>query len=161
MVFEIFSRPELLQRLRSEILEHAVRIDKPDEAIELDVAALKTRCPLLLACLEETQRERGKHATIRKVQEDAMIGPYPLKKNAYLHMPSQTVHLDSAVWGDDPHQYNPDRFLDGHASPRSSNSFAAWGVAPRLCPARQLAATEILVLVALWVLRVDIVPTGS
>jgi cytochrome P450 len=161
MVFEVFSRPQLLQRLRLEIMEHAVHVDKPIQTIELDVAALKTRCSLLLACLEETQRTRGQHATIRKVQEDTMVGPFLLKKNAYLQIPSQTVHFDPTIWGDDPYRFNPDRFLDMYASPRSASSFTAWGVAPHLCPARQFAATEILVLIALLVLRVDIEPIAG
>ena len=55
-VFDIYSRPDLLRRLRRDIEGTSITRDKTNGNIELDVAALKTRCPLLLACLEETQR---------------------------------------------------------------------------------------------------------
>lgn len=157
-IYEVFSRPDLVHRLREAIIEHGIHRDARSDTIELDVSALKTRVPLLLAVLEETQRVRGANATFRKVQTDTVLGDYHLKRGNWIQIPHQPVHHDSRIWGTDPLQYNPDRFL-GKTLP--SNSLSAWGTAPHLCPARQFASTEIMVLIALLVLRVEIVPIGG
>ena len=157
-VYEVFSRPELMRRLRDAIIEHGITKDETNDTIELDVAALKMRVPLLLAVLEETQRTRGTNASIRMVQEDTIVGDFKLKKGSYLQIPHQPVHYDGTIWGDDTSHYNPDRFLGKDFPP---NSLSPWGIAPHLCPARQFASTEIMVMIALMVLRVDVVPVGG
>lgn len=144
--------------MRDAITEHGITRNDATGDIEIDVAALKTRVPLLLAVLEETQRTRGNNASIRIVQEDTMLGDFKLKKGSYLQIPHQPVHHDGTIWGDDTAHYNPDRFLGKSYPP---NSLAPWGVAPHLCPARQFASTEIMVMIALLVLRVDIIPVGG
>lgn len=75
-------------------------------------------------------------------------------------MPSPVVHYDHSVWGSDSETFNPYRFVkDGVTLPRDqlaeSYAFMAWGIAPHVCPARQFASTEVMLLVAMLVLRFD------
>jgi cytochrome P450 len=164
-LFNTFSRPELLQKLRAELVEHAISRDETGQRVELDVTAVKSRCPNLLSVFEETQRTLTVHANIRKVQKDTMLSSFHLKKGSYLQIPNQPIHFNNEVWGDEPTVFNPRRFFKDDGSPlRSSlpsNSFLAWGAAPYLCPARQFASTEILVMAALLILRVDMEPIGG
>lgn len=161
-LFNVFSRPELLQELRAELEECAVSQDGGNSQYELDVVAIKTRCPRLLYAFEETQRTLTIHANIRKVLEDTTLGTYRLQKGNYVQIPNAPIHHDAELWGIDPADFNPRRFVrnDGTALSSSlpSNSFLAWGAAPHLCPARQFASTEILVMAALLFLRVEIEP---
>lgn len=164
-LFNTFSRPEVLQKLRAELTGYAISRDKTDQRIELDVVAVKTRCPNLLSVFEETQRTLTVHANIRKVQEDTILNSFRLKKGSYLQIPNQPIHFSKEVWGNDPTAFNPGRFFreDGSSlgSSLPSNSFLAWGAAPHLCPARQFASTEILVMAAMLILRIDMEPVGG
>lgn len=162
-IFNTFSHPELLQKLRNELEEKAVK-RLPNETFKLDVSALKAKCPLLLSTFEETQRLQTVHANIRVVEENTTLSNYTLKKGSLLQIPNQPIHLDTNLWGNDSTIFNPTRFhtkSDKKEGGTSSNSFLAWGAAPHLCPARQFASTEILVMLALLVLRVDLEPVGG
>lgn len=79
-VFEIFSRPEVVERLRTEVHQKAISIDPNTGKKELDISALGTDCCLLLACLQEAQRLHSNTSTIRKVLEDTQLDGYVLKK---------------------------------------------------------------------------------
>lgn len=161
-IYDIISRPDLLRDIRHEL--EAVAVDNQGGIVELDVAALKTRCPLLLSAHQETQRLRTINANIRQVMEETILdGKYWLKKGSYVEIPNSPIHYHPEVWGKSAKEYNPRRFMDGDISiPRSalptSYAFLAWGTAPTLCPARQFAATEILILTAMLVLQADIEP---
>ena len=97
-------------------------------------------------------------------------------------MPGKTTHMESSIWGSCAQKFDPYRFTK--AKPKSngivkngsangnkaeeteeqavpSNSFVPWGNAPHLCPARQFVTTEILIVVALLVLRTDMTPMSG
>ncbi|KAI0449782.1 cytochrome P450 [Xylaria acuta] len=178
-IYELYSRPSLLAEVREEIATNAIaevttRYSGVDiSQFALDVAALKTKCPLLLASFQEVQRTHDAHANIRKVLIDTFLddGSYLLRKNNYCLIPSSSVHGSTLVWGESATTFDPYRFTskrarkggqgDSKSSIPSSSSFLSWGTPPHLCPARQFAATEILVIVALLAMRVDLVPTGN
>jgi cytochrome P450 len=164
-LFNVFSRPGLLKELRTELEECAVSLDGENSQYELDVAAVKTKCPLLLSVFEETQRTLTIHANIRKVLEDTTLGAYHLQKGNYIQIPNAPIHNDAELWGPNPTDFNPRRFVKNDGTTLSSslpsNSFLAWGVAPHLCPARQFASTEILAFAAMLFLKVEIEPVGG
>jgi cytochrome P450 len=161
-IYELFSRPELLEEVRKEVSEKAISGDKKT-GFKLDVAALKTKCPLILSIFQETQRMRHVHANIRKITEDTLLdGKYLLKAGHYVMMPGQPVHTNKTTWGESADQFDPYRFVPKDSSDRknvASSSFVAWGAPPHLCPARQFASTEILIVVALLAIRCEIAPT--
>ncbi|KAK8043802.1 hypothetical protein PG994_012640 [Apiospora phragmitis] len=157
-IWELFSRPSLLEEVRRELEEHAITRDKANQGEHvLDIAALKTRCPLMLSVFQETQRIHHVHANIRKVTADTFIdnGRYLLRKGNYLQMAGSPIHYSEEIWG-------PTQAGSKEASfvPQPS-AFMAWGTPPHLCPARQFAATEVMLTVALLAVECDIFPNGG
>ncbi|OAA53194.1 Cytochrome P450 [Cordyceps fumosorosea ARSEF 2679] len=149
----------------------------------LHVAALKRRCPLLLSVMQETQRARHVHAAVRKVLRDTELdgGRYLLRGGSYLQMPGYAIHHSTSVWGPSAGEFDPHRFVPreeeaeeeeegeggggggggGETTKRRKqrgSDFLVWGAPPHLCPARQFAATEMLILVALLAMRADLAP---
>jgi hypothetical protein len=164
-VWELFSRPSVLDEVRAEVQSHAIARDSSGTTI-LDVGALKSRCPLLLSVLQETQRTRHQAAMARQVMVDTTIddGKYLLKKGAYVQMPAQPIHNDTAIWGPAAAEFDPYRFVNNTATGQKQKvapgAFLAWGAAPHVCPARQFMTTELLIMGALLAMRVDLVPTA-
>ncbi|KAI8960547.1 cytochrome P450 [Daldinia sp. FL1419] len=182
IIWELFSRLELLAEVREEIETQAVSRRESDEKgrahggaeFVLDVAALKIRCPLLLSFVQETQRTRHVHANVRMVLEDTLLddGKYLLRKGNYLVIPGSPIHADANVWGESVGTFDPYRFLGGEGKTNRKgvivndtmvppSGFLAWGVPPHLCPARQFAATEVLIIVALLAMRVELIPVAN
>ncbi|KAF4554116.1 Cytochrome P450-like protein 38 [Elsinoe fawcettii] len=161
-IHELYSRPDLVAAVRQEILSTSVSGSK-EKGFALDVSAVKTKCPLTLSVLQETQRTRHVHANIRKVSEDTLLdGKYLLKKGNFLQMPGQPVHREKSVWGDSADVFDPYRFVPSDdKKPVPPSSFVAWGAPPHLCPARQFATTEVMIVIALLVIRVDITPASG
>lgn len=168
-IWELFSRADILTRVREELEAQAVV--KQDDRFALDVAALKSKCPLLLSVFQETQRVRHVYGAWRKVLKDTLLdGKYLLKAGNYLQMPGNLIHSDPDAWGPSASDFDPYRFVNGPGSKdvegkmavkHGSSDFLAWGAPPHLCPARQFAATEILILVALLAMRADLWPVSG
>lgn len=157
-IWELFSRRSLLHEVRQELEAQAVI--KQEHGYTLDLGALKSKCPLLLSVFQETQRIRHIHAAIRRVMKDTLLdGKYLLKEGDYLQMPGHPIHVNTTIWGPSAREFDPYRFLK-IAKPTGSG-FMAWGTPPHLCPARQFAATEILIMVALLAMRADLEPVSG
>jgi cytochrome P450 len=158
-IWELFSRNEVLSEVRHEIESQAVT-GTVEEGFQLDVAAIKLRCPLLLSIYEETQRTRHVHANIRKVLDDTLLdGKYLLKAGNYLQMPGAPVHSSENMWGPSASEFDPYRFANKKGTSNVPGSaFLSWGAPPHLCPARQFASTEILIIIALLAMRADLCP---
>ncbi|KAI1333952.1 cytochrome P450 [Xylariaceae sp. FL0016] len=165
-IYEIYSRPSLLETIRDEIRNQALQ--KMDDTFILDIALLQTRCPILLSAYQETQRVRHAQVAFRMLLGDTMIDQYLLKKGHHLHLPARPIHKDPKIWGSHVNYFDPYRFVPaetGETIARANKilptSFLPWGAAPWLCPARQFATTEILIIVALLALRVDLEPADG
>lgn len=174
-LWELFSRPDVLARVRGEIEAHALVVAPADSgsdsvdksgketAYVLDAAALKSRCPVLLSVLQETQRTRHVNPSFRRVMADTLLdGRYLLRKGAYLQVPGNVIHGEPGLWGDGAAEFDPYRFVPDKQRPDAPTSgFVPWGAAPYLCPARQFAATEILIVAALLAVRFDMRPASG
>ncbi|KAI1116688.1 cytochrome P450 [Nemania sp. NC0429] len=189
MLWELFSRPDVLAAVRSEVEANAMVTVTPEDAdhgdkgarktgggatFVLAVAALKTRCPLLLSVFQETQRTRHVNPSFRRVMADTLLdGRYLLREGAYLQVPGNVIHGEPDLWGGSAAVFDPYRFVPGKQRPspaahddrdaaaRHASGFVPWGAAPYLCPARQFAATEILIVAALLAVRFDIRPASA
>lgn len=163
-IWEMFSRPELLTEVRQELQAQAVSGSK-ELGFVLDVAAVKSKCPLLLSIFQETQRTRHVNPSFRKVMTDTLLdNKYLLKAGEYLQMPGNVIHTNPGIWGRtasefDPYRFIPKRGLERDAPP--TGPFVAWGAPPYLCPARQFATTEILIVAALLAIRADLRPANG
>lgn len=159
-IWELFARDGVLAEVRREVEAQAVAVVGNGQ-FELDVGALKHRCPLLLSVYQETQRRRHVHANIRKVLADTVLdGRYLLKAGNYLQMPGAPIHGSEEIWGATADEFDPYRFVDNGKS-GSNSVFLAWGAPPHLCPARQFASTELLIIVALLAMRADLRPVSA
>ncbi|KAI9927014.1 hypothetical protein ASPWEDRAFT_55317 [Aspergillus wentii DTO 134E9] len=162
-LWELFSRPTILTQVRDELETHAIT-GSLETGFTLDVAAVKSKCPLLVSMFQETQRSRHVNPSFRKVLSDTWLdGKYLLKAGNYLQMPGYPIHTNPHVWGQAT-EFDPYRFVPktgSHEKEVSTSGFVAWGAAPYLCPARQFAATEILVVAALMAIRYEMRPVGG
>lgn len=162
-LWELFSRPDTLAELRAELEEHAVTGSKEDGFV-LDVAAIKSQCPLLLSIFQETQRTRHVNPSFRKVLVDTKLDKYLLKAGTFLQVPGGVIHGETRIWGPTALDFEPRRFVpkNGERDPGATASgFVPWGAAPYLCPARQFAATEIMIITALLAMRADVAPAAG
>ena len=138
------------------------------ETVTLDVGILRTSCPLILSVFQEVLRVRSYNASVRAVLKDTMLSDrYLLKKDAVIHMPSHVIHNDTTVWGPNASDFQADRFMSksdatsGKEKRRHPGAFRAFGGGTTLCPGRHFAMTTIISIVAMLVLRYDIVPVGG
>lgn len=163
-LWELFSRPQILSEVREELETHAVSGSKEDGFV-LDVAALKSKCSVILSVFQETQRTRHVNPSFRKVMTDIMLDDkYLLKKGNFLQVPGNVIHRETGIWGPtalefDAHRFVPQKGVEKDVS--TASGFVPWGAAPYLCPARQFAATEILIMTALLAMRADMRPSGG
>ena len=165
-LLSIFTSADLLTSIRQEIDQ--VSKPPPDSPLgtsrNIDVASLKSQCPLLTSTYQECLRYRTVGASIRKVMHDTILdGRYLLKKDALIQMPSRVIHTDPAIWGDDVRSCTPDRFARsaaGHKRPKAA-AFRAFGGGKTLCPGRHFATNEVLAVVAMFVMRFELSPVAG
>ncbi|OJD30748.1 cytochrome p450 [Diplodia corticola] len=175
-LFELCSRPALLADVRAELLKHAVHINNNNTNngvhATIDLAQIRDKCELLVSAFQETLRTRSKAMPLRMAYDDVVLGAgdqqHLLKKGAIVNMPSPVFHRNEAIWGARSDVFDPARFVragrddkDQRQAARRMTGFLAFGFAPSLCPGRHFATGEVLALVAMLVLRFDVVPEGG
>ncbi|EAS37010.2 cytochrome P450 oxidoreductase [Coccidioides immitis RS] len=178
VLFDIFSRLDLLEEIRKEIVQNALQfkpcddsMGKPKQMCTLNMNNIRDKCPLLVATWQETLRLRANTASVRFVSKDTKLNDtYLLKANSIVQTPANVLNVDPNIWGPDAHLYNPRRFLDTRASPgaggdrkrdRKWNGFMTFGASPWTCPGRHFATAQILALVSLLVMKFDISPVAG
>ncbi|RHZ56949.1 hypothetical protein CDV55_104934 [Aspergillus turcosus] len=163
LIFDIFSRPELLEEVRDQLAQHAVQVDVQG-VHTIDLAEIKEKCPLLVSAFQEMLRLRSNTVPIRVISEDTILNDkYLLKAGGILQMPAHAINRDQSIWGSDADEYDPHRFvkISQSDSRKKANGFLSFGTSPHVCPGRHFATGEILALTAMLVLRYDIVPLGG
>lgn len=156
MLFDVYSRPELLNLLYGEIKQNALTVDA-EGTHTIDIARIREGCPALVSTFQEVLRSRSMASPLRIVREDIILNDeYLLKAGSILIMPSRSINNEASVWGESYGTFDPMRFQDSIDKKPRPNSFMAFGVAPALCPGRHFASGEILAIVAMLVLRFDI-----
>ena len=160
LLFHIFSDEQVLTDVRSEI--HAmVKVREEDGMNYIDLATIRTSCPVLLSTFQETLRFRAINSGPRVVLEDVLLDDrILLKKGSMLMVPAKVQHTDTSAWGNDANQFDHMRFVHRPGQKRPNRvAFRAFGGGHELCPGRHFASTEIMALAALLVLQFDVVPT--
>jgi hypothetical protein len=104
-LFNISSRPALLQELRAELEQNAVLSSTVQNGrnseFELDIVRISTKCPLFLSVFQGMQRTLTIHANIRKVTDDTTLEGYRLQKGSYVQIPNQPIHNNVELWDAD------------------------------------------------------------
>ncbi|KAF2742740.1 cytochrome P450 [Sporormia fimetaria CBS 119925] len=168
MVNNIFSRPELLEEIRSELLRTL------EGSHTISYTKIRASCPLLYSTLRETLRLVATLSTTRVTIDDTIIGKeYLLKKGNIVQIIGSAIHADKEIWGADVDTFNPRRFYysqngtktadDGSVPGRKEDqihaaAFRSFGGGASLCPGRDFAAIELLTVTAALVLSFDITP---
>ncbi|KAE8378146.1 cytochrome P450 [Aspergillus bertholletiae] len=160
LLFDIFSRPDLLHKIRDEILASALSVDSAG-IHTLDLADIRDKCPTLVSTFQETLRTRSNSGQLRVVQKDTMLDDRLLvKAGSIVLIPAAIINKHHSVWGSDAETYDPQRFskVDPLERRSKASGFLSFGTSPHICPGRHFASGEILALVAMLLVRFDIHP---
>ncbi|RMZ31212.1 hypothetical protein D0859_04664 [Hortaea werneckii] len=182
MVCYIFSRPDLLAKVRAEV-DSCLNVDEDRShgqsswSCTIDTAALNRCCPTLFTCLVEVLRLSSTQPTFRIVQDDAtLVDPtsgvsYELKKNDVITLISAGMLDASELWGSDHENFCPERFGDAASqqipkrfdvtqpywmSQAQRAAFVPWGSGVHMCAGRFFAQEAILASTTLYVSAYDI-----
>ncbi|KAI5479921.1 cytochrome P450 [Pseudohyphozyma bogoriensis] len=70
-----------------------------------------------------------------------------------------TVHHDKGIWGDDCHEFRPERFLD--ATPEMKAAFIPFSIGARNCPGQNLAIFDLRLLLSAIARSFNVVPAAT
>ena len=162
-MFDFHSRPQLLEELRQEIELNALRV-ADDGSHSIDLTSIREKCPLLLSAFQEVLRFRSNSSPMRIVIKDTLLADkYLLKAGNSVNMPSIPLAQHPDVWGESQAVFDERRFMStgDKQDGRRTGGFMTFGVSPTVCPGRHFASSEILLLVAMVMLRYDLEPVGG
>ncbi|KAF2868593.1 putative 25-hydroxycholesterol 7-alpha-hydroxylase [Massariosphaeria phaeospora] len=167
MAYHLYSDAAVLRDCRDE-LAHVVSDQEtttphgqPVTVRTIDLARVKTSCPLLLSTLQEVLRVHSVGISTRLVMQDHVLaGQYLLKKGNTVMIPGPVQHTNAGTWGPDVHRFDHRRFLP-KTKRHNAVAFRGFGGGTTLCPGRHFASTEILAFTALMILRFDVAPVDG
>lgn len=83
-------------------------------------------------------------SNLRKVEREVRLGKLILPANLILSMSYLSLHHDPQIWGEDAHQFKPERFSEGiaKATTNSEAAFFPFGAGPRSCVGMNFAINE-------------------
>ncbi|KAI1630816.1 cytochrome P450 [Biscogniauxia mediterranea] len=165
VLYHIFSDNRVLADIRREV--SALVRDTVDEEkgtiSSIDLASVRTSCPILLSTFQEALRYRTVTPGARVLLSDVLLdGHILLKKGSMLMIPASVQHTNVSAWGEDAGDFDYMRFTPRPGGKKLNRAaFRVFGGGHVLCPGRHFASTEIMALAALLVLRFDIVPVAG
>ncbi|OJD33955.1 cytochrome p450 [Diplodia corticola] len=174
LLARLFADPALLAAIRAELdASGTVTLRKNDDdgpkaVATIDVARLRTRCPLFSSTFRETLRLGMPTSSVRAVREDVMLADrHLLRKGSLVLIDAGVMHTKPAIWGDDAAEFVPRRFLDSQAGDFTDGgggrnkvhpaAFRGFGGGEVFCPGRNLALVEATGIAAPLVCGWDIV----
>ena len=172
MLFFTYSVHGLLTDIRTE-LDRVVSQTKYESKTRriISLQTIKEKCPLLISTVQETLRYCAIGNSVRQVMQDTVLdGQWLLRKDSLVQMPSRIIHTDASIWGTNVENFEPRRFLKSSTGPKPGDSsnkraqaaaFRSFGGGTTLCPGRQFAMNEMLVITAAFVLQFDLSPVGG
>ena len=137
----MLNEPGLLQSIREEI--DTAFVDN-----SLDIHRLEEFCPRLQGLWLEVLRLTVSSSSVRFITEDTIIGGKCLGKGNILVNSCRQLHFNELVFGQDPSEFNPSRFLDNKRLERS-RSWKPFGGGLSLCPGRIIAKRTACMFIAL------------
>lgn len=149
--------PDVADQVRAEIEQQWSGRALPDINFD-DIAHLRT----LRRVVDETLRLWPvAPGYFRQAKADTTIdsGRYTFKKGDWVFVLLLAAHRDTAVWGPDAAEFNPDRFLSENLrSLPAGRIYKPFGTGERACIGRQFALHEIMLTVAAVMRQFDIEP---
>jgi cytochrome P450 family 13 len=136
LCFELATHPEIQKRVQDEIDENC-----PFEEIEYDQVQKLT---FTEACIKESLRKYpvALGSTARQCTESTSIGKdsFLVEKDTVIVVDSLSTNYNPELWGENPNEFNPDRWLEGN--PKHQMAFMPFGGGPRLCIGNKFALIE-------------------
>ncbi|EAU39081.1 conserved hypothetical protein [Aspergillus terreus NIH2624] len=141
VLFELYSRPELLEEVRQEVAHNALRVT---------------------ADKKHVLRTGSTTSPTRFVLNDLVLADkYLLRSGSVISMPGASMGRNPDAWGSTAGDFEPRRFIKTDKTPRRTGGFMTFGVSPVLCPGRHFASSEILGMAAMMVLQYDLTPVDG
>ncbi|KAL0538827.1 hypothetical protein IC582_022986 [Cucumis melo] len=80
----------------------------------------------------------------RRVEKEVRLGNLVVPTTTLLAIPTVAVHHDTKFWGDDAHEFKPERFSEGigKATEKNSAAYLPFGLGPRNCVGMNFATNE-------------------
>ena len=113
-------------------------------------------CPLLDSVWLETLRLTSGLSSIRNITEDTEIGGKVLRRGNRILISARQLHLNDAVFGEEPSRFEPTRFADSPKLQNQSAGYRPFGGGITLCPGRFMAKHTVFIFVALALRRFEI-----
>ncbi|KAI6672988.1 hypothetical protein NL676_000894 [Syzygium grande] len=86
----------------------------------------------------------------RETSEEMKFGDFAIPKGVNVWLPSSLLHQDPANWGDNAHEFHPERFANGISSAcKLPNLFVPFGTGIRTCVGQNFAITELKIVLSL------------
>lgn len=91
----------------------------------------------------------------RKVSEEVKLGNLTLPPQMELYISPLALHHDPQIWGEDVHQFKPERFKGGvaKATNNTSAAFLPFGFGPRTCVGMSFAISEAKIVLSMILQR--------
>ncbi|XP_074325964.1 cytochrome P450 CYP749A22-like [Apium graveolens] len=95
----------------------------------------------------------------RQVKEETRLGNYILPANIHVVLSALALHHDTNIWGEDAHQFKPERFSEGVAKATNNNPavYIPFGLGPRSCVGLNFATNEAKISLAMILQRYSFV----
>ena len=111
----------------------------------INMNILLTACPHLDAIWYETLRLYNASSAVREAVAPCVVGGTNIRKGDTILGPFRQFHLNRGIFGSDAQTFNPRRFLENRALPRTKG-YAPFGGGHTYCPGRLFAQREIYML---------------
>ncbi|KAG9049268.1 hypothetical protein FS837_010804 [Tulasnella sp. UAMH 9824] len=153
IIYYLARSPRAMSKLQQE-LDEAL-----GESTDIPWFEQLKKLPYLEACINEALRLHSTSSLglARSVPAGGLTvcGRF-FPEGAILSVPSYTLHRREDVWGDDAEEYRPERWLeiDQNTLQKAFNPFS---FGPRACVGRNLASMELLVIIASFVRKYDVI----
>lgn len=148
MMVWMLKKPQVVQKIREEI---AASIEKEGRFDPLVISEL----PYITACLNESQRvSPSAPATVRWLTHDTQLGKWLFPAGTCIAPCMYLTQRRKDIYGEDAHEFRPERWLDGSCKPKPWEFFP-FGGGRRACAGMAQARQQIRIIIAEIARRVD------
>ncbi len=152
-IYYLLKNRDVLKRAYVEVDEVLGRnIDRAPTLSEIG------RLPYIRAILFEALRlwPTAPALGLAPYEDEVIGGKYAIPKGTFTTVLIPSLHRDTAVWGDNPEQFNPDHFTPEAEAARDPAAYKPFGNGQRACIGRQFAIQESILVLGMILQRFDL-----